>query len=82
LRGVHLDNKDKASFGKSDPFLNIYSSTKPAAGGVGKKGKKDKAQKSVKTFKTPKDPSQSGYMLIHKTEVVNNNLNPTWREVT
>ena len=72
-QGVELANKD-GMFGKSDPFLKLLAvpkGEKPAEESVdaaGGKSKKDSKPKAVYTED------------VCKTEVINNDLNPKWKE--
>jgi hypothetical protein len=72
-QGVELANKD-GMFGKSDPFLKLLAvpkGEKPAEESVdaaGGKSKKDSKPKAVYTEE------------VCKTEVINNDLNPKWKE--
>eukprot|EP01087_Luapelamoeba_hula_P003398 TRINITY_DN131_c1_g1_i2.p1 TRINITY_DN131_c1_g1~~TRINITY_DN131_c1_g1_i2.p1 ORF type:complete len:205 (+),score=35.26 TRINITY_DN131_c1_g1_i2:151-765(+) len=92
FRGVKLDNKDFLS--KSDPFLLLKASTAPGLNtGGGAHGTKQSNPFKTKKTKT-KDKSAKkakkmsgkahggGWVVVHKTEWVKDNLNPTWRPFT
>jgi len=93
LRGVKLDNKDL--FSKSDPFLLLKASTAPGlntGGSVGptkqynplksKKNKSGKKDKAGKKGKISSGAHGGGWVVVHKTEWIKDNLNPTWRPFT
>jgi len=91
LKGTKLDNKDV--FSKSDPFVILKASTVPgvshgtsqALTGGSYQANPFKPKKKKKTGhggKMGKMGKNSGWVIVHKTEVIKNNLNPTWRPFT
>jgi hypothetical protein len=78
FQGVHLDRKD--IFSKSDPFLAIFASRHP--GGY-RGGHNIARQEARSTKKNKKFGGISGnWVLIHRTETLHNNQNPTWAPFT
>jgi len=92
LRGCKLDNKEVLS--KSDPFFVLK--TVPGLTGTGgfnqggfntnplkkKKNKTDKKNKDLKKLKKTGKKGKGGWIVIHQSEVINNNLNPVWAPFT
>jgi len=91
FRGLKLDNKDLLKGGKSDPFFVLKASTTPGhsvggstfgGGGTNKNPFKKKKNKDAKKFKKTDKKHGGGWIVVYKSETIQNNLNPTWRPFT
>jgi len=95
FKGVKLDNKD--ILGKSDPFFLLKASTVPgltvgptSTQGMGgfnsnpfkQKKNKDGKKAGKKDKKLKKKAHGGGWVVVYKSETIQNNLNPTWRPFT
>jgi hypothetical protein len=92
LQGRNLDRKDVT--GKSDPFFVLKAATHPGlmTGTTSMtsasynlnplKKKKDKSFKKVHKIEKKLDKKGGGWVVVHRSETIMSNLNPTWRPFT